>query len=356
MKIFIDTGHPGHIHLFKNFANIMENNGHKVLITTRQKEVEVQLLQAYKLDYKLLGPHYKKKLLKGFSLIKYSLLVYLEARKFKPDVFLSHGSIYAAWVSKFLKKPHISFEDTGNNEQVRLYLPFTDVVLTSSVFPKEYGVKQIRYLGHHETAYLYPHYFNPNDSIYKYLKIDKNTKYAIIRFIAWNASHDIGQSGMNNKLKKEVIEMLEMNGYRIFISSEAKLPEKYSKFQISIPPEMMHDALYFADIFVGEGATMAMEAGVLGTASFYVNSLVRSYCQDLESFGLCSNFSNSEGVLEKLEKVIQTEDMKGVYRKRASIFLSQKIDVTAFTVWFIENYPESVSIMRENPNYQLRFK
>ena len=37
-------------------------------------------------------------------------------------------------------------------------------------------------------------------------------------------------------------------------------------------------------------------------------------------------------------------------------FLTSKIDVTAFTVWFVENYPESVKIMKENPDYQDRFK
>jgi hypothetical protein len=34
----------------------------------------------------------------------------------------------------------------------------------------------------------------------------------------------------------------------------------------------------------------------------------------------------------------------------------EKIDVTAFMVWFIENYPESVKVIKENPDYQHRFK
>jgi hypothetical protein len=36
--------------------------------------------------------------------------------------------------------------------------------------------------------------------------------------------------------------------------------------------------------------------------------------------------------------------------------LSEKIDVTAFFTWFIENYPESQRIMQENPDYQRHFK
>ena len=36
--------------------------------------------------------------------------------------------------------------------------------------------------------------------------------------------------------------------------------------------------------------------------------------------------------------------------------LAYKIDITAFLVWFVENYPVSAKIMKENPDYQNRFK
>ena len=42
-------------------------------------------------------------------------------------------------------------------------------------------------------------------------------------------------------------------------------------------------------------------------------------------------------------------------RKRGKL-LKDKIDVTAFMVWFIENYPQSFEIMKENPEYQEKFK
>jgi hypothetical protein len=32
------------------------------------------------------------------------------------------------------------------------------------------------------------------------------------------------------------------------------------------------------------------------------------------------------------------------------------IDPTAFLTWFIEKYPESSKIMKENPDYQFNFK
>ena len=36
--------------------------------------------------------------------------------------------------------------------------------------------------------------------------------------------------------------------------------------------------------------------------------------------------------------------------------LSEKIDLTAYLTWFLENYPESFKIHKEEPEYQERFK
>ncbi len=36
--------------------------------------------------------------------------------------------------------------------------------------------------------------------------------------------------------------------------------------------------------------------------------------------------------------------------------LEDKIDVSAFMTWFIENHPESADIMKNNPDYQFRFR
>ena len=36
--------------------------------------------------------------------------------------------------------------------------------------------------------------------------------------------------------------------------------------------------------------------------------------------------------------------------------MEEKIDVTDFMVWFIENYPESNRIVKKDPNYQYNFK
>ncbi len=67
------------------------------------------------------------------------------------------------------------------------------------------------------------------------------------------------------------------------------------------------------------------------------------------------NFKKSEGVIEKAIELINSPYLKEEFQNRRERFLSEKIDVTAFTVWFVENYPESVKIINKIPKYQNRF-
>ena len=51
--------------------------------------------------------------------------------------------------------------------------------------------------------------------------------------------------------------MRELSKYaRIVITSEDPLPRDLEKYRSNIPPERMHDALYYASLYAGEGATM----------------------------------------------------------------------------------------------------
>jgi hypothetical protein len=345
MRILIDIGHPGHVHLFKNFAKEMINRKNEVLFTTREKECEIELLIFYKFKYISFGQKYNSVFGKILGLFFFDIKMLIISIQFKPDLFLSHGSIYAAQVSKLMNKPHISFEDTGNYEQIRLYKPFTDIILTSDVFPYNYGSKQIRYNGHHEISYLLKKYFTPQII---------NKRYAIFRLVSWNASHDIGQSGIPQYLIDSLISILMSNNIEILISSEKDVPPHLEKYKIKIKPEEMHNYLANAIILIGEGATMAMEAALLGTPSIYVNTLKRSYCDDIGKWGLCLSSLDKEEIINFMNKVITTK--KEIFQGAANKYIQTKIDVTSFTVWFVENYPNSVRIMKENPDYQYRFK
>jgi len=50
------------------------------------------------------------------------------------------------------------------------------------------------------------------------------------------------------------------------------------------------------------------------------------------------------------------ETNKLTSKQKADGMIKEKIDPTQFLVWFIENYPGSIEIMKNKPNYQNRFK
>ena len=351
MKILVDIGHPAHVHLFKNMIWNLENDGHEVKITAREKEIVLYLLDVYRFKYENLGKHHKKLLNKLLGLISRDYKLYKVAKKFKPDIFISHGSMYAAHVAKLLGKPHISLEDTEHSiEQIRLYAPFTDVILTSTCFKKNLGKKQVRYNGYHELAYLHPNYFKPDPSILEELTLNKDDKLVVLRFVAWGASHDIGQHGFISK--RELVKKLEDFG-RILITSEHKLGKDFEKYRIPVSPEKIHDLLYYATIYIGEGATMASECAVLGTPAIYLNTLRLGYTdEEEEKYGLVYNFSDAKTAqkqaFEKASELLDTDNLKEKWQKKRKKLLNEKIDVTKFVTDFIENYPESFMEWKAN--------
>ncbi len=355
MKILIDIGHPAHVHLFRFFASEMVKRGHHVLFTTRDKEVTLQLLDAYNLQTISFGKHYTSKAGKIWGLLKFDTQMLKTALTFKPDIFLSHGSMYAAQVAWLLRKPHITFEDTGNMEQVRLYLPFSKTLLVSTAFHKELGKKQLRYPGYHELAYLHPAYYQPDDNIYATLNLKKKDPYIILRFVSWAASHDVGQAGLSDEIKSKIVAACSQH-CTLFISSEGTLPSDLQKYRIRIAPEKMHDALAHAQMFIGEGATMASECAVLGTPAVYVNSITAGTLEEQEKYGLIYSFRNSSGVLDKVTELLHTPNLKATHQERRRHMLTEKINVTAFMCWFVENYPDSERTARTDPAYFDNFK
>jgi predicted glycosyltransferase len=344
----IDIGHPGHLHLFKHFAHQMIGKGHRVHFTVRDKEFEIELLSHEGFLFTNFGKHYKSKPGKVWGLFKFTWLAVKTALWFKPDVFLSHGSLYNAFASFFLGKPNIALEDTGNREQVRLYKPFTKVIITSSSFLIKYGKKQIFYNAYHELAYLHPALFTPDPGVLNDLGVVEGEKYFILRFVSWNASHDIGQGGLSMDEKSKLIGMLKPYG-KVFISSEKKLEAEFEKYSFSLPPWRMHDALAFCSLFVGEGATMASECAMLGTPAVYVNSILAGSVSEQQRYGLLYHFTGGNGVEAKIKELLQDGDLKNKTLALRDKMLTEKINLTEFLVWFIENYPLSFSMMKKQP-------
>lgn len=358
MRIFIDIGHPAHVHYFKNFIKIMQNKGHKFFITARDKEVTHQLLNFYQIEYSSRGKGFNNLIGKLFYIFKADFLLLKLAIKFKPDIFLSFFSPYATHVSKILNKPNILFNDTEHSKFVlKMYFLFsTDVILSPSCCNINLGKNHFYFESYMELSYLHENYFKPDIEIKNKLNIRKNEKYVILRFISWNANHDIGQKGLMKDTKEKIIDLLK-DDFKIFISSEGELPAEFEKYRLRTKASDLHSVLASASLYIGEGSTTASECSVLGIPNIYINSISVGYCSEQEKkYGLCLHLINDENLIEKIKDLINNKNLLDEWKTKRNKMIKEKIDATAFMVWFVEKFPKSVNLLREYPLFQYKFR
>lgn len=92
MRIIVEMGHPAHVHHFKNMIWELEKRGHRVQISTFDKEVALELLDKYGFKYEVLGINRGKGIIDKIPLlIKSELRMFKIAKKFKPDLFICRG-------------------------------------------------------------------------------------------------------------------------------------------------------------------------------------------------------------------------------------------------------------------------
>ena len=360
MHILVDVNHPAHVHYFRHFIKMMKEMDHEFIVTARDKEVTHILLEKFNINYVSRGKGGKGFLGKLLYLLKGDYIVYKTALKFKPHLFLSFASPYAAHIAWLMGKPHIAFDDT---EIARLgqflYIPFTDCVLNPSSYKKTLKGKQIVFKSYIELCSLHPNYFKPDKSVLKELGIQENEKYVIVRFVSWQANHDLGYKGLNQETRLNIINQFKKHA-TVFISSEGRLPPELQKYQLKISPEKMHDALYFASLLFGESGTMTSECAMLGTPAIQISGLPKGTIGTLneqQNYDLVYVYEKyNDSIMNQALNLINDPETKNRWLIKRNIMLSEKIDVTAFMVWFIKNFPQSKKIMKENQDFQLKFK
>ena len=361
MNILIDIGHPGHVHLLKNLYFKLKSNNHKVWVTVKDISIAKKLMDIYGIDYIEIGR--KRDSLQGKALtqIEYNakLLGLVIKNKIKTGI---GSSIAIAHVSRFTKMSSIILDDDDDEVQplfVKYGHPFADVILSPNVLKRK-SKKTIYYSGYHELAYLHPNIFRPDFSVFSETGLKKEDVFFVMRFNVFKAHHDVGINGLSLNQKLRLIKLLEPYG-KIFITTEREIEPELKKYQLLASPEKTHSLMYYATMFLGDSQTMTSEAAVLGTPAIRCNDFVGriSYLEEEEhKYNLTYGFKPNDfnNMVKKIKYLLEIPNLKQEWQKRRDRMLKDKIDVTAFMVWFVENYPESVQVMKENTDYQYRFK
>lgn len=360
MRVLFDMGHPAHVHFFKNIIINLIRDGHDVKITARNKEVTLALLQAYGLEYENRGEIYTGMLNKAFGMIKIDLKLFQIARKFKPDILIGVHNPYVAHVGAILRKPVIIFTDTENVKIASLLTyPFVHAILTPTYFLEHIDPKKhIKIKGFKEIAYLHPKYFTPDPRVLEDLGLSPDERFIILRFISWGASHDTDLHGIEKGAEKELIRKLSRYG-KIFITSEKPLDEKLEPYRLNVPPEKIHSLLYYAQLYIGEGGTMATESAILGTPSIHIESaadgqasgeICGNFHELRDKYDLFYFYATQDAALNKAIEILENPHSKKEWHEKQQKLWSDVIDVTAWMTDFIERYPESFyQYKKENP-------
>lgn len=360
MKILVDIGHPAHVHLLKYAAAELKRNGHKLFFTVREIPVAKRLMEIYAMPYIDLGN--KKDSLTGKlkTVLEQDYKIFKIVRENKIDIGLSSG-IVIPHVSIFSSMKAFTFDDDDDNAEplvVKYAHPYSDVVFTPNAIQRKTD-RTLYYAGTHELAYLHPKRFIPNHDVIERVGLKDGETFFIMRFVAFKGHHDVGQHGLSIENKKNLINLMEKYG-RVIISSERAIEHEFERYRLSIPPEDIHSLMYYSSMFVGDSQTMTSEAAILGVPALKCNTFAGrlSIPNMMERYGLSYSYQpeNFNDLYNHVESLLKKSNLKDEWLVKKENFLKDMIDPTSFYVWFIENYPESKKIMKENPDYQYRFK
>ena len=347
MKIVVDINHPSHVHFFKNFVWEMERKGHQIFMVVSGKDVALELLNAYRFPFLNLRPYGDYIFQKMIRLPLTNLQAYNAVRPFSPDIFMGFGSIRASHVSWLMRKPCVIFDD--DEYSYPYYRRFANTICVFSGF-KLLSQKIIRVPGYKELAYLHPNWFLPTFNLHT------GDPVVLLRFVSWTAFHDTKQHGFSVSLKEKFIKELEKCS-KVYITSEAPLPGNLEKYRIRIKAEDMHRFLSGVTLLVCDSQTMTTEAALMGIPAVRCNSFVGdndmgNFIQLEQRYNLIFNYRNPELAMKKAVELIKTPGLKTKWNEKRNLLLKEKIDVTAFMVWLVENYPDSVTKIKASQDFE----
>ena len=343
MNIFVNISHPAHVHFFKNALKILAKKGHCIIIGARNKEFVIDLLKAYKMKHVVLTDKGRGVFGLGKELLEQQIKISKIIKNDRIDIMLQISGIFNAPVGRYYGIPALAFSDTENDIWAnRLSFSLSKHVLSPTCFDHSVGGRwknQIHYPGYHELAYLSPRYVSK--------KISPEKRF-LVRFVGWGAGHDIGEKGLSGDQKTEIVNILNRYG-SVHISSEARLPGRLDHFACKIHPSEIHDFMKTCKMIVGESATMASEAACLGIPAVFISNTGRGYTTEQDrKYGLIKHYRlNQWEEIGRRLKQWAVQNLKDEWQKRRWRMLKEKIDVTAWLVDFIENYPESIEEARK---------
>jgi hypothetical protein len=345
MNVLISISHPAWAHQFHHIIDILKKKGHKVKVLVIKKDKNWEILDQYGIDYTVVGESTGKgKIDKAFILLITTWRHLVEAIKFKADVLIGRPSPMMAITAFLTGKKNIVYSDTERSVESLFFTKlFSYKILTPMMYRKDLGKKQMRVETFKELFYLHPNYFKPNPEDVRLVGLEPGEKFSFVRFVAWNASHDLGHKGFTNEQKMELIKHLEKYG-KVILSTEEDLPSEFDKYIKKVPHTKLHSVMSQAQLFVGDGLTMAFESNVMGVHAIFTSEMTSGAGDEMEQkYELLYTIEDREHMVEKTKKkideLLSKEDIEKVGKEKQRKLLQDKKD---FNEWWVDYLERSV--------------
>ena len=123
---------------------------------------------------------------------------------------MNSTSVYPAPLCKIMGIPLISIHNTDIDPFIKISNLFKPIFLTPVSFNKSLGRNHIKIKTYNELAFTHPNNMIHNKNVHEILKISKNEKFILLRFVSWNASDEISKKGLLTK-KKNILYKFYQN-------------------------------------------------------------------------------------------------------------------------------------------------
>lgn len=337
MRILLDILHPAHVHFFRIFREEMLMRGHAVKVTARRKDVTLNLLDAYDIPFEVLSHESRSRIGAVQELIVRTRRLVRVCKEFQPDIVMGIMGVSAVPAGRLARCSTAVLYDTEIARQSnRFIFPIADYVITPECFSAPVHGNHVTYNGYHELAYLHPSRFRPDSAALRDFGLSAKEPFVLVRLVSRSASHDVGDRWMSHDQQMRMVDELAKHA-RVVVSSETELSTNLNALRLTGPVEKIHHVIAQSRLVLGESATMASEAAVLGTPAVLISHTSRGYIDDLSSrYGLVERVSPDQWESGLRRAISYLSAAPEVYIGAQQQLLRDHIDVTGWLVEWCE--------------------
>lgn len=278
MKIWFDLTNSPHVHFFRQMIGELQDDGHEVVITSRNAANTTELLDLYGMDYTIVGKSYGKKLRNKIfgNIVRVRDLVKF-VKNNKIDAAISQSSFTSAIVGRLAGVPTIYTNDNEHAMGNKISFICAHLVFIPEFIPVESitnllvkSKKVTQYPGVKEGIYLWKKYKEFVPPEHKVKKIYYRPEPYFAQYY----------KGKTNVLDDAIVELKKEFDIVILPRDDNQRKhfddERFKGVIVCQQPMTFDEIAADCSLFIGAGGTMTREMAVIGipTVSIYQDELL----------------------------------------------------------------------------------